>query len=506
MTQLIPRIEYPEIVIGLVAPIGTSLEDTISETRKFFKSVGYEVHDLRVTDVFKRLTKIIVPESRLLQTPLFKRYESHIAYGNQLRRFANDPSVMAALTIQTIVETRMKRSSSKNEKFTKNVYILHQFKRSEEIDLLRAVYGKIFFQISVYSMRSSRVDYLARKFAEDAGEASHTSFRANAETLVDTDENQVKEKFGQRVAKIFHDADLILNRDVRKPSLPEQLKRFLELLFSSNTITPTKLEYGMFAAKSAALRTSDLSRQVGAAVFSSKGEIISMGSNEVPKAGGGTYWPDEEFDDREFKRKIDSNDKRKHEILEDIVKKIGMNWDQLSKEQIDNLHESSFMDALEYGRIVHAEMSAISDAARLRGALQDSVLFTTTFPCHMCAKHIVSSGMKRVVYLEPYPKSLASRLHADSIDIDSQERGEYKTYPAVEFTHFYGITPRRYREFFQRNKRKDDDGRLQDYIDGAKAPYVDIKSPFYAQLEDTVLESLRGALMTIEKKGSLAGI
>lgn len=503
MTPLIPRIEFPEIVIGLVAPIGTSLNDTIAEIRKFFESVDYQVHELRVTDVFKQMAKIIPPNERLIEKPLFKRYESHIAYGNQLRRFSSDSSVLAALTIQTIVETRIKNSSPDNERFSKNVFILHQFKRSEEIELLRAVYGRIFFQMSVYSMRSARVDYLARKFAEDAGEASHTSFRASAEKLVDIDENQVKEKFGQRVAKIFHDADLILNRDVRDPSLVDQLRRFLELLFSSNIITPTKLEYGMFAAKSAALRTSDLSRQVGAAIFSRKGEIIAMGSNEVPKAGGGTYWPDDDFDDREFRRKIDSNDKRKQEILEDIVKKVGLSWEQLSEEQINSLHDSSFMDALEYGRIVHAEMSAISDAARLRGSLQDSLLYTTTFPCHMCAKHIVSSGVKRVVYLEPYPKSLASRLHADSIDIDSQERGEYKSYPAVEFTHFYGITPRRYREFFQRNKRKDGDGRLEDYIDNKKIPFVDLKSPFYAQLEDTVLESLKAALHRMERSGSL---
>ena len=121
----------------------------------------------------------------------------------------------------------------------------------------------------------------------------------------------------------------------------------------------------------------------------------------------------------------------------------------------------------------------------------------------MCAKHIVSSGVNKVYYLEPYPKSLASRLHADSIDIDSQERGEYKDYPAVEFTHFYGITPRRYRELFQRSKRKDDSGKLEDYIDGNKIPYVDLKSPFYAQLEDTVLESLKTALITIGKTGVL---
>ncbi|WP_440410709.1 hypothetical protein [Neorhizobium petrolearium] len=100
--------------------------------------------------------------------------------------------------------------------------------------------------------------------------------------------------------------------------------------------------------------------------------VIALGSNEVPKAGGGTYWPDEDFDDREFRRKIDSNDKRKAEILEDVVRKLGLSWDNLSEEQKENLLDSSFMDALEYGRIVHAEMSAISDAARLRGALRDA--------------------------------------------------------------------------------------------------------------------------------------
>lgn len=491
---LISRIESPEIVIGLVAPIGTPLDETIKEISAFFKANDYQVHDIRVTDVFKRLHRIIVPEQRLVNRPLERRYESHIAYGNQLRRFANDSSILATLTIQTIVERRMRDSLSTNEKFTKNVYLVHQFKRPEEIDLLRAVYGEIFFQVSVYSMRSSRVDYLSRKFSEDAGEASHTSFRASAEKLIDTDENQAKETYGQRVGKIFHDADFILNHDIQKPTLSTQLNRFLELLFSSNVITPTKIEYGMFAAKSAALRTSDLSRQVGAAVFSGRGEVIALGSNEVPKAGGGTYWPDDDFDDREFRRGLDSNDKRKSEILEDIVKKLGQSWDGLTDEQKENLLDSSFMDALEYGRIVHAEMSAISDAARLRGALRDAVLYTTTFPCHMCAKHIVSSGIAQVVYLEPYPKSLAARLHADSINIDKQERGKYRAYPAVEFSHFFGVTPRRYREFFQRSKRKGSDGRLQDYIDNKKIPFVDIKSPFYAQLEDTVMESLMAAL------------
>jgi deoxycytidylate deaminase len=57
------------------------------------------------------------------------------------------------------------------------------------------------------------------------------------------------------------------------------------------------------------------------------------------------------------------------------------------------------MDALEYGRIIHAEMSAICDAARLGRSIKNAVLFTTTFPCHMCAKHIVAAGITKVVFL-----------------------------------------------------------------------------------------------------------
>jgi deoxycytidylate deaminase len=43
------------------------------------------------------------------------------------------------------------------------------------------------------------------------------------------------------------------------------------------------------------------------------------------------------------------------------------------------------MDILEFGRVIHAEMSAISDAARLGRATKDATLFCTTFPCHICA-------------------------------------------------------------------------------------------------------------------------
>jgi len=40
-----------------------------------------------------------------------------------------------------------------------------------------------------------------------------------------------------------------------------------------------------------------------------------------------------------------------------------------------------------------------------------STLYCTNYPCHYCAKHIIAAGINRVVYLEPYEKSLARKLH-----------------------------------------------------------------------------------------------
>ena len=135
-------------------------------------------------------------------------------------------------------------------------------------------------------------------------------------------------------------------------------------------------------------------------------------------------------------------------------------------------------------------MSAISDAARLGRSVRGCTLYTTTFPCHICAKHIVASGVDKVIFLEPYPKSLASELHSDSISFEKADRGKYSSYPAVEFEHFAGITPQRYRELFERGRRKNDEGEFVQYRDKLKRPIMDIKAPFYTTLEEVVMKGL----------------
>lgn len=95
-----------------------------------------------------------------------------------------------------------------------------------------------------------------------------------------------------------------------------------------------------------------------------------------------------------------------------------------------------------------------------RGAsVNGATLFSTTFPCHECARHIVAAGVKRVVYVEPYPKSFVNELYPDSIEIDVDDyRGTH-----VVFEPFVGVSPRRYLDLFSLGDldRKDKMGKIQ---------------------------------------------
>jgi hypothetical protein len=138
-------------------------------------------------------------------------------------------------------------------------------------------------------------------------------------------------------------------------------------------------------------------------------------------------------------------------------------------------------------------MSAICDAARLGKIIKDGILYTTAFPCHLCAKHIVASGIKRVVYIEPFPKSYAEQLHGDAIVIGKSDDPK-----KVVFEPFIGISPLRYRELFERQgRRKDDDGNFQQWADGSPRPIVRYTLATYVSNEEAVTKAFN---KTVTKK------
>lgn len=61
-------------------------------------------------------------------------------------------------------------------------------------------------------------------------------------------------------------------------------------------------------------------------------------------------------------------------------------------------------------RGLHAEQNAILQAAYHGVSIRDSVIYTTTQPCVMCAKMIINSGIRKIYYFEEYPDPLALEL------------------------------------------------------------------------------------------------
>ncbi|WP_190323120.1 anti-phage dCTP deaminase [Candidatus Tokpelaia sp.] len=457
---------YPDIFIGIVSLVGTDIEAVISALKLAFTEFDYNVHHIKISSLFKNINNILVtPFLDKAEKEKRKRIENYIKFGNKVREEKESNDFLARIAISEILNKRGDKPI-----YHRNVYIIDQLKTVEEIKLLKSVYGKAFFQISIYSARDKRVTYLAKLKAKAENKRDGTTFRDEAEALVNTDYNEKDKPYGQKVGKIFQLADIIISADnVEEHPIKQQVERFVELLFGSNKYSPNRMEYGMYMAHSAALRSLDLSRQVGAAVFRETGEIAVLGCNEVPKAGGGTYWADETYDAREYKRGGDNNDRRKIQLLNEILHILDKDIGDVTSDKKKKLEDSQFMDALEYGRIVHAEMNAVTDAARLGISLKGASLYCTTFPCHMCAKHIIAAGLKQVIFLEPYPKSLTADMHSDSAKVEGASRKGYEEYPAAHFIHFYGITANRYAEFFTRGKRKDN-GVFQEYKASEQAP------------------------------------
>ncbi len=61
-------------------------------------------------------------------------------------------------------------------------------------------------------------------------------------------------------------------------------------------------------------------------------------------------------------------------------------------------------------RGLHAEQNAIVQAALHGLSIKDSVLYCTTQPCVTCAKMIINSGIKMIIYKEKYPDELARKM------------------------------------------------------------------------------------------------
>lgn len=417
-----------EIIMGIIGPIGCNRELVIRTIRNLAKHFSYEVEIIKVSEIIRSHKKVDIDEG-----DQYSRVMTLMDAGNDLRVDAKDNSILAKMSSVEI----SKRRSNYND--ARVIYVINSLKHPEEVNSLRDIYGNGFYLFAIHSHESMRDAFLRRH--------CHIDKDSNRKKLIERDKDEDL-GYGQSTRSAFHLADFFVTENGDDTKVWNSLERYFDLIFGNPFRPPTFQEYAMFMAYAASIRSADLSRQVGA-VIATGTDIISTGSNECPKAFGGTYWPlfndetKEIYDQdggRDYTRGLDHNAREKEVIVEKLRKNIPENMlDELNK----NIEDSGLEDLTEYGRVVHAEMDAILGCTRRGESTKNSIMFCTTYPCHNCAKHIVASGIDKVIYIEPYPKSKALDMHADSITDDrSLPRNR------VLFRPFVGVGPRQYINFF----------------------------------------------------------
>lgn len=114
-------------------------------------------------------------------------------------------------------------------------------------------------------------------------------------------------------------------------------------------------EYFMGIAKLSAMRSKDPSTQVGACIVSNDNRILSIGYNGTPNGYADDVFP----------------------------------WDRKG----DRLNTK-------YLYVCHGEMNAVLNYRGSRHELEGAKIYVDLFPCNECAKIIIQSGIKEVIYLD----------------------------------------------------------------------------------------------------------
>ena len=510
----------PELVFGVVGPVGTDRNELIEVLGDKLQDYGYSTERVHVSVILRKLPGLTWLEG--MKDDEFSRIKRHMRAGTLVREVCERGDTLACFSVAEIRKLRAeawKKNDAPNHLIDnganpedvakpRTAYILDSIKHPGEIETLRAVYGRAFSVISVYTDRDQRIKNLAKRIANSRLEPQRADeWEPAASELIHIDEKEAGTKLGQSVRTAFPKADFFLNASDHS-QLRKDVDRFLELLFNNFFRTPTIDEFGMFFAEAASWRSADLGRQVGAAILSETGQVLGIGFNESPKPFGGYNWDGDNDDFRDFQTGEDPGTKQKQLMIAEVVQRLAQS-DLVHDSKKDDakhiasdiaagkshsiFHDIQALNVIEYSRSVHAEMSAICDAASRGVSIKGAQMFVNTFPCHICARHILASGIKRLVYIEPYPKSLTETLY--EAQISTRTSG---THNKVPFEAFSGVAPRRYQFLFKlQGDRKSDAGDVNTWHKREAKPKLKRYVLSYIAIEQTVVGKL---LETIEQK------
>ena len=512
----------PELVVALCGPIGSPLHETTAQIKNALTEFGYRTEPIRLSDLIRINADFV--EVTVDHTSRYSETETLIKAGDELRlRLGND--ILAKMAIAKIGADRRKsygefsdraneteKGKDKQIQSHRICHVIDSVKNIDELKLLRLIYGEALFAIGIFSPVEIRKKNLERPGAllED-----------DIKKLIDTDSGE-EFSHGQSVRDTFPLCDFFLRvdeptagptEDKAVGQLVEKLRRFFNLIFRTAVVSPTPEENAMYAAASAARNSACISRQVGAAVTSKAGELLATGWNDVPSGGGGLYGKpplsligsDKRGDERCYAQPGAKchNDVEKRtiadKIVEALVKDAVMTSENQERAVQSIMKDSRVKDLIEFSRAVHAEMHAILGASRVAGdRVIGGKVFVTTYPCHSCARHLVAAGIAEIYYIEPYRKSLATRLHADALTEAIDGKG-------VKLMQFDGVAPRRFIDLFDSGSRKSKAGVLDLKRRDEASPSTHVSLRAIPRLEEVVVAEISNTQLRLPELTPVGG-
>ncbi len=479
-----------ELYLGIVRAVGTQVGEVVNALTNALEQYNVRVRRIRLAErifgyVKPRLPARVDDLPQLRAEDPFGYYELMMNAGDKLRR--ENPSLVAFLAISRMQELRKTHLKEKTG-HRGAVYIFDSLMHSGEVEALRQIYGDRFFLLGIYESEDRRLKTLTETFQQSARKRNQSA-ESLARRIMLRDRGSVTgEEVGAgrgshrlSIEDTFFLSDVFIAITDDTPITLEEgessdsvLRRLFRQLFSYPVGVPSGEEQGMAFAYLAARSTAALSRRVGAAIMSEGDELLAVGANEVPQFGGGQYggeegWRDHEYTFEPLSGKLsfydkpvegaDSNDVLRMNLIYDFLYRLSVITDRqipdgraIRRETlrlVTNRYfkESEVMDLITLSRTVHAEMAALTSAQRQGISVAGATVYTTTFPCHECTRHLLASGIVRVVYVEPYPKSKTWELHRDAVNLGIDGKG-------LVFQPFIGIAPRRQDALFSMTERK----------------------------------------------------
>ncbi|HEV8329194.1 MAG TPA: deaminase [Nitrospiraceae bacterium] len=314
-----------------------------------------------------------------------------------------------------------KKAVEKADQSLNGLAVFDGIRNSKELEFLRNAFPN-FLLITVWCPQKIRFDRVKDEYGGDWAVFEEDDKRDGNEEF----------EYGQQVQLCVDRADIVLrNEESHTPEvaaityLKNKIEQYILLLTGKEVRPPHHDEVAMAIAYTSALRSLCLKRTVGASITSVNGVLVSSGYNENPdpmfpciKAFGYCY------KDAQLREHIEIMVSRNPECPNKKCK--------APLKGLESLHDGFKCNACNYSLVrayapdrgmsrctaVHAEMAAVLNA---NGEdLRDKVLYTTTFPCAQCARQIAYVGIKKVVYVEPYPDPDSERFMRENCKITLQ--------------------------------------------------------------------------------------